>query len=417
MKKLIKNARLEVSYDYDDNQFVTKTNTEIFDILIENGVITKIDKNINCRDASIIDAKKQLIIPAFKEMHTHLDKTYFGGEWIAPMPAENGVFSRIKEEEVLLKDLESVTEERARHLINHYISLGHTHIRTHVNVDPTVGLSHVKLITNLLKEYDEMITYEIVAFPQHGLYRNGEEFIALFEEVLSLGVTHVGGLDPAMVDKNIHQSLNTIVSLAQKYDLGIDIHLHDADTLGLFEIHHLLDLVEQYDFTNNITISHAFALAGISNKELQDLSKRLSKHNVLIASTIAIGEAPITLPIFDLNQYGVKVAVVHDSLIDHWSPFGSGDTIRKLNALAQRFGLIDEYSLSQTLKFSNGGINLLDEKGQMMWPKVGDEANLLLVDAVSSAHMIARRAPISTVISKGNILIEKELTLKGAYLG
>ncbi|MDT2833806.1 amidohydrolase [Vagococcus carniphilus] len=417
MNQLIKNVRLEVSYNYDDNQIVTKTNTEIFDVLIKNGVISKIDKNIDCRDATIIDAKQQLMIPAFKEMHTHLDKTYFGGEWIAPMPAEDGVFSRIKEEEVLLKDLESVTEERARHLIKHYISLGHTHIRTHVNVDPTVGISHVELITKLLKEYDDVITYEIVAFPQHGLYRNGQDFITLFEQALSLGVTHVGGLDPAMVDKNIHQSLDTIVSLAKKYDLGIDIHLHDADTLGLFEIHHLLDLVEQYDFTNNITLSHVFALAGISDEELKKLSERMKKHNVLIASTVAIGEAPITLPIFDLGRYGVKVAVVHDSLIDHWSPFGSGDTIRKLNALAQRFGLIDEYNLSQTLKFSNGGINLLDEKGQMMWPKVGDEANLLLVDAISSAHMIARRAPISTVISRGNILKAEELELKGGYWG
>jgi len=44
-------------------------------------------------------------------------------------------------------------------------------------------------------------------------------------------------------------------------------------------------------------------------------------------------------------------------------------------------------------------------------------ANALLVDAVSSAHLIARRCPISTVISRGQVISEQSIQQKGAYRG
>ena len=47
---------------------------------------------------SIFDANRLLILPAFEEMHIHIDKTYYSGPWKACMPAEN-IFTRFNEEE------------------------------------------------------------------------------------------------------------------------------------------------------------------------------------------------------------------------------------------------------------------------------------------------------------------------------
>ena len=44
------------------------------------------------------DANRLLILPAFEEMHIHIDKTYYSGPWKACMPAEN-IFTRFNEEE------------------------------------------------------------------------------------------------------------------------------------------------------------------------------------------------------------------------------------------------------------------------------------------------------------------------------
>ena len=64
---LIKNAKL-------------RNNDNLVDILIKDGVITKIDSNIEVNNDEIIDAKGFLVIPPFIEPHIHLDTTLTAGE-------------------------------------------------------------------------------------------------------------------------------------------------------------------------------------------------------------------------------------------------------------------------------------------------------------------------------------------------
>lgn len=417
MKLLINNVRLETGYVYDDNHTVIATKTETGDILIENGHFVKFDKNIDAKGATVLDAKGQLLVPSLKEMHIHLDKTYFGSEWQAPTQAKEGIFTRLEEEKHLLPVQLKKVAERAHQMIQHYIANGHTHIRTHVNVDPQIKTKHIAIIKEVLNQYKDRITYEIVAFPQHGLMRNGEEFLEIMEEALAMGVTHIGGVDPATMDHDIDGVLKKTFELAERYNVGIDIHLHDLDTLGAFEMHRIVDNVEKYNFKAPVTISHAFALAGINGVERDNLVKRLLESKVGFTTTVAMGDEPITLPMGYLDEKGIKVEIGHDSLTDHWSPFGTGDTIQKLNQLVRRFSWVDELQIGQTLKFATGGLTPLSENGEKIWPKLNDTANAILVDAVSSAHLIARQCPVTTVISKGNIIYNKEIELKGAYRG
>ncbi|MCG3086362.1 amidohydrolase [Sporosarcina cyprini] len=414
MTLLVKNVRLETGYLYDQT-FVTATDTNIFDVLMEEGKFIEIAKAIDAESAVVVDAKRQLLVPSFREMHTHIDKTYFGGEWKAPNPATEGIFTRLKEEATLLPKQLDMAEERAHAMVRHYIKNGHTHIRTHVNVDPQIETKHMEITKRVLESYEDQITYEIVAFPQHGVLRNGPEFLTILEKALQMGATHIGGVDPASMDRNSGEVIRTTFQLAEKYDVGIDIHLHDRNTLGEFEIQQILNEIEQRSFTNEVTISHAFAFADLPQQTLDNLIERMAANDVGVTTTVPIGAGPITIPVKYMYDRGVKVSFGHDSLIDHWSPFGSGDTIQKLNHFIQRFGYIDEWHIGKSLKYATGGITPLDEKGEQQWPKVGDAADALLVDAVSSAHLIARQCPISTVISKGNVIHEEEIELKGEF--
>lgn len=416
MKLLIQNVRLETGYLYE-KETVVATKTGIWDILVENGRFVKFAERKEPNGAEILDAQGQLLLPSLKEMHVHLDKTYFGGEWHAPSEAANGIFTRLEEEKRLLPAQLATAADRAHHMIQHYIANGHTHIRTHVNVDPQIRTKHVAIIKEVLGQYKDRITYEIVAFPQHGLLRNGEDFLTVMEEALAMGVTHIGGVDPATMDHDIGGVLEKTFDLAEKYGVGIDIHLHDLDTLGAFEMHRIVDAIEARHFQAPVTISHAFALAGVQGAERDELVQRMAENHVNVTTTIAMGDDPITLPIAYLDKKGIHVAFGHDSLIDHWSPFGTGDTVQKLNQVARRFHWVDEYRIGQSLKFATGGIMPLSEEGARIWPKTGDFANAILVDAVSSAHLIARQCPITTVISNGTIIHKTDVELKGAYRG
>ena len=414
MTLLLKNVRLETGYLYDQS-FVTATETEIVDILIENGKFVEIAATIETRDAVVVDAKEQLLVPSFKEMHTHIDKTYFGGEWKAPSPATEGIFTRFKEEATILPKQLDVAAERAHAMVKHYIKNGHTHIRTHVNVDPHIETKHMEIVKRVLDSYQDQITYEIVAFPQHGVLRNGPEFLTILENALQMGATHIGGVDPAIVDRNSREVLKTTFQLAEKYDVAIDIHLHEQNTLGELEIQHILNEIQQRSFNKEVTLSHAYALADLPQQTLDNLLDQMAANNVGVTTTVPIGAGPITIPVKYMYDRGIKVAFGHDSLIDHWSPFGSGNTIHKLNQFVQRFGYIDEWHIGQSLKYATGGLTPLNDNGEQQWPKVGDAANALLVDAVSSAHLIARQCPLSTVISKGNIIHVEEIALKGEF--
>lgn len=415
MTVLLKNVRLETGYIYNGS-FVTATKTNLFDCLIEDGKFTKIASKIATDHAdTIVDARKQLLVPSLREMHIHIDKTYFSSEWKAPTPITEGIFTRFKEEADLLPKQLDVAEERAHAVVQHYIKHGHTHIRSHANIDPHIGTKHIEITKRVLKSYQDQITYEIVAFPQHGLLRNGEEFLSTLEKGLEMGVTHIGGVDPAIVDQNSKNTIKKIFDLAEKYNVGVDIHLHERNTLGEFDAHQILDEIEQRSFTNDVTLSHAFTFADLPQHSLDNLINRASKNNVQITTTVAIGAEAITIPVKHLYDKGIRVSLGHDSLTDHWSPFGSGDTIRKLNQLVQRFHYVDEWHIGQALKYATGGLTPLNDVGEYHWPKAGDTANGLLVDAVSSAHLIARRCPISTVLSKGNIIHEETFELKGEF--
>ncbi len=92
------NVMLESGYTYEEGR-ISQTETELCSLLIEDGRIKKmITGAIQEEGVSIFDANRLLILPAFEEMHIHIDKTYYSGPWKACMPAES-IFTRFHEEE------------------------------------------------------------------------------------------------------------------------------------------------------------------------------------------------------------------------------------------------------------------------------------------------------------------------------
>ena len=169
---LIKNIRLETGFNYVNN-FVVSTSTEKFDVLVDEGKIVKIEKEIAVAEGmEVVEGNNQLLLPAMREMHIHIDKTYFGGDWQAPRPITKGIFTRFEEESELLPRQLETASQRAHAVVQYYIKNGHRHIRSHCNVDPYIGTKHIEITKEVLASYEDKITYEIVAFPQHGLLRS-----------------------------------------------------------------------------------------------------------------------------------------------------------------------------------------------------------------------------------------------------
>ncbi|BDZ48320.1 hypothetical protein GCM10025867_05610 [Frondihabitans sucicola] len=77
----------------------------------------------------------------------------------------------------------------------------------------------------------ERADVEIVVFPQVGIFFE-EGVVDLLDEALSLGGDLIGGIDPCEIDRDPVRHLDAVFALAEKHQVGIDIHLHEEAASG-----------------------------------------------------------------------------------------------------------------------------------------------------------------------------------------
>lgn len=287
-------------------------------------------------------------------------------------------------------------------MVQHYINNGHTHIRTHVNVDPVIKTKHLEIAERVLKSFQDQITYEIVAFPQHGLLAH-EDMPSLLREALESGATKLGGLDPAGIDKNIENSLQVTMNIAKEYGVDVDLHLHDRGHVGFYTMDKWLDMVEEQGFKGRTAFSHAFGLSELPTAKQQQFAERLNKCNVEIMSTIPISIHSSLIPIDVMRKTGVDVSLGCDGFYDSWSPFVPGDVMEKVYNFCDYTSKTSERSLRESLGLITGGVTPLSENGEQQWPNVGKEASFVFLDASCSAEAIARMPKSRELMHKGNL--------------
>lgn len=399
MMSWIKNVRLEIGREEIAKNTII-TNTKNVCLFIQDGVIKEITSTIPEEANDVIDAKGYLALPSLVDNHIHLDKGHYGGKWHAVVPMKS-VAERIVEEQGFLREALADTPQKAQALIDLITSKGATSLRVQVNVDPVIGLDNLTAIKEVLEQNKHKLNYEIVVFPQHGTMLTEE--LGLLSKALEDGaVTTIGGVDPATIDGDIEKSLQITFDLAIKYQKAIDIHLHDRGSLGIFEIKRIIHYTKALNLQGKVQISHAFALGDVSGNELKDVITGLKEADIAINTTVPLGTKVLSIPI--LTSEGIRVNVINDNINDHWSPFGSGDLIERASRAAEVFGMTDEVLLSRALGLVTNGVTPLDHDGNMVWPKVGDKANILFANAESSAHLIGRICPERVVLFEGRIV-------------
>ena len=199
--------------------------------------------------------------------------------------------------------------------------------------------------------------------------------------------------------------MDSIVQLALDYNKGIDIHLHESGESGITTIEYLISKVNENPVLKGKTyVSHSFALGHLDSKATAGISEKLANAKVGIVSSIPF--AGTIMPIPTLMKYGVEVLIGNDNVQDYWSTFGSGSMLQKANLAAELYGYATEFELSRMLKLATQHIVPLSDKGEQQWPKAGDSADVVLVDASCSAEAVSRISPVKSLIHQGNIVFK-----------
>lgn len=395
---ILKNVRLETGFEYQDDE-VIGTQTALFNIEIADGKIKAVQPNHDASNA--IDARKLLMLPSFRDMHIHLDKTFYGGRWQAVKKREGGVKGMIALEQKILPEMLKTSTQRAEKMIGLLQSCGSGFARSHVNIEPTSKLQSLKNLQVALEKKKGSFGAELVAFPQHGIFYT--QSADLMKEAAVMGVDFIGGLDPYTIDGNIEKSIDFIVQLALDHNKGIDIHLHETGESGLKTVEYLIDRVNENPSLKGKTfLSHCFVLGRLDKHKQEEMAEKLANAQIGIMSTIPFGA--LIMPIPTLYKYGVTVGTGNDSIIDHWNTWGTGSVLDKAKLMAQLYGYATEFQLSRSLKLATYNILPLDDEGNRQWPNAGDAANLVFVDASCSAEAVSRVSPVRSLIYEGNIV-------------
>jgi len=355
----------------------------------------------------LLDGAGQLVLPALVESHVHLDKTLWGMPW-RPNSAGPTRDDRIRNEQRLLPTLGVPMAQRAAPLIEHCIAMGSLHLRSHVDVQTAFGRQHVEAMLALRARYRHLVDLQLVAFPQGGMLIS-PGVVPMMREALELGADVVGGIDPAAIDRDPIRHLETIFGLAEEFDRGVDIHLHDPGELGRWQIERIADFTQATKRHGRVVISHAYCLGSFAPETIEPLADRLAELGV---SIMTCAPASVTVPpVAMLRRRGVNVCSGSDGIRDAWGPTGNGDMLERAWLLALRFGWSKDADLHAAFDVvTQGGARALGLSGYGLQP--GAMANLLLLPAENLAAAVVERSPLRTVVSRGRVVARN-----GIYLG
>ncbi len=306
----------------------------LLNVRVENGKFVRIAPDIkNLPGEETIDFSGKLALPPFVESHVHLDTCLTAGD-----PAYNRSGTLFEGIELWSKRKEKLTKEdvkvRVRAVAKKQAAHGVQYVRTHVDVtDPK--LTALEAMLELKDELKDLITIQIVAFPQEGIlsFPNGKQ---LMEDAVKMGADAVGAIPHFEFTREYSvESLNFAVQLAEKFDKLVDVHCDEIDDEASRGLETLAARAYESGLTDRVTASHTTAMHSYNNAYVQRLMRllKLSGINFVanpLVNTHLQGRID-TYPkrrgitrVKELTENGINVSFGQDDLLDPWYPMGTG---------------------------------------------------------------------------------------------
>ncbi|MEQ8397632.1 amidohydrolase family protein [Thalassobaculum sp.] len=370
------------------------------DVAVQGSRIAAIGPSLPADGAEVFDGTGCLMIPGLVDAHAHIDKTLWGTPW-HPHQAGPSLIDKITNERRVLSGLGLSAEVQSARLLRHLVARGTTHVRTHVDIGPDIGLAHFHGIQAMRDSHRDWIDVEIVAFPQTGvMIKPGT--LELLEQAVREGAEVVGGLDPVGVDRDPKGQLDGIFAIADRHGCGIDIHLHDRGDLGAVTIDMIVERTRALGLKGKVVISHAFCLGMVEPARLDGLIADLLDQDIAIMTHAPSGPTPFP-PIRLLHDRGVRLLSGSDGVRDTWGPLNTGDMLERAFLLAYRSGFRHDPDLEVALSMATyGGAQVMGAADYGL--TVGSAADLVLVEAETAAEAVAFHPVRRLVLKRGQVV-------------
>ena len=278
------------------------------DVLIRAGQIAAIGPDLDAEvagsDVPSADGHGGVLLPAFADVHAHLDSTRLGlpfrGHSAGP-----GLTGLIENDRANWRSDGDVAT-RATRTLAATIASGTTVVRSHAQIDTDARLERLEGVLAAGEAHAMRCHLQVVAFPQSGIVRD-RGTAELLDAAIGAGADLIGGIDPCGLDRDPVEHLDIVFGLADRHQVGIDIHLHESGELGAFTFELIGERTAALAMQGKVTISHAFGLSSVDAARQVQLIDMLAKNDIAL-TTVAPGTTE-PLPIADLRAAGVRVGL------------------------------------------------------------------------------------------------------------
>ncbi|MCR9257839.1 MAG: amidohydrolase family protein [Alphaproteobacteria bacterium] len=364
----------------------------VADIGIAEGRIAAIETGLEA-DAPALDMGGRLAVPGFVESHIHLDKACI----LDRCRTDEGTLSEAIREVSAAKKAFTVDDIRARAVtvLEKSILQGTTRMRTHLEVDPIIGLKSIEAVLPLIQDYAWAIDLEICVFPQEGLLNNpGTEELMI--EALKRGAKLVGGCP--YTDSDPRGQIERVFEIAREYDVDIDFHLDfDLNPAGM-TLGDVCEMAERYRWGGRVAVGHVSKLSALPSDRLAAAARRMAAAGValtVLPSTdlyLMGGDADANVPrgvapAHRIASHGVTCALSTNNVLNPFTPFGDCSMARMANLYANVGQVGSRAGLEGCLDMvthAPARLMGLDDYGLA----VGNPADIVVLDAGSSADAV-----------------------------
>jgi cytosine deaminase len=357
-------------------------------------------------DARELDAAGCLVIPGMIETHIHLDKTCI----LDRCRIEEGTVAEAVRETAAAKRGFTVEDvyARGKKTLERCITQGTMRMRTHVELDPGVGMTGFEAVDQLARDYAWAMDLELCVFPQEGLTNNpGTEELLI--EGLRRGARAIGAVP--YFDSNPRGQIDRIFAIARDFDAEIDMHLDLAETTQGMQIEYVCRKTEEFGWGGRVAVGHVTQMSLLPPERFGAIARQLA------SAGVAVTILPSTdlhlmgrshdhavprgvVPAEPLRKAGVTCSISTNNVLNPFTPYGDGSLIRMANLYANVCHVSRPADLAGCLDMITGSaarLMRLEDYGIT----VGGPADLVCVDASNPAEAVATLAQPLWGIKRG----------------
>lgn len=385
----------DASLDLLFRQAVIAGHDQPVDIGVASGRIAAIAPRL-IADAPEIVVGGRAVLPGFVDSHIHLDKACLLGRC---GHGHGGLGEAIAAVAAMKRDftVDDVYERGAR-VLEKAIAKGTTRMRTHVELDPRIGLRSFEAIKALKAAYAWGLDLSICVFPQEGLTNDpGTE--ELLVAALRDGADLLGGCP--YTDSNPAAQIERLFTLAGQFDVDLDFHLDFDLNPSWMHLDEICRQAERRRYQGRVAIGHVTKLSMVTPEALAGIAARLAESGVAVTVLPATDlyltgrqashAVPRGLtPAHRLVEMGVTCSIATNNVLNPFTPFGDCSLLRMANVYANVAQVGPEgfqTCLDLVTVLPARLLNLRD-----YGIAVGNPADLVILDATSPAEALAEIA-------------------------